>query len=297
MPENSKLHTSDKSNYIVHSLSKISHKKWELYVISRIVHLLDDHDLEFVCQQQVRKQNGQRYLVDLYFPQLGLYVEVDEAQHFTLEHAQFDKLRQREILEAANLEEKRIPVYDRASESYRNLSEINRDVVNLLSDIKSRKLGLVDAGQFVPWNISDRYNPQKYISQGHISVEDNVAVRRQVDALRIFGAKFKGYQRGWWNIKGTNQAVWFPRLYTSKTWTNSLSEDGLTIVEAKTDGAKLDGNGGPDTDRVVFGHYKNALGETVYKFVGLFRFDQKASSLFKRVHRRISSKIDIRHFH
>lgn len=296
MPNIKRHYSAEKSSYFVRSLSKISHKGWELYVISRILHLLDDPDIEFVCQQQVRKSDGKRYLVDLYFPQLKMYIEVDEAQHFSPDHIQFDKLRQREILEVANIDERRVPVYEPDRKSYRSLSEINSDVKKLLEEIRTRKANLIEAQNFLRWDISDRYNPQNYISSGFISVEENVAVRRQVDALKIFGADFKGYQRGWWDIKGTDKAVWFPRLYTSKNWTNSLSEDGLKITEMRSDKSIISGDGAPETDRVVFGHYKNALGETVYKFVGLFRFDAKASSSLRHVHRRISPKIDIRKF-
>ena len=43
-----------KDDYILRSFSKIKHKSWELYVITRIVHLLDDPDLEFICQQLIK---------------------------------------------------------------------------------------------------------------------------------------------------------------------------------------------------------------------------------------------------
>ena len=43
-----------RTEYILRNLSKISHKQYELYVISRIVHLLDDPEIEFVCQQLIR---------------------------------------------------------------------------------------------------------------------------------------------------------------------------------------------------------------------------------------------------
>ena len=42
-----------KADYIVKSLSKIKYKSWELYVVSRFIHTLDDLDVEFVCQQLV----------------------------------------------------------------------------------------------------------------------------------------------------------------------------------------------------------------------------------------------------
>ena len=38
--------TKSKSHFVVNSLSKIRHKGWELYVVSRIIYLLDDLDVE-----------------------------------------------------------------------------------------------------------------------------------------------------------------------------------------------------------------------------------------------------------
>ena len=44
-----------KDNYILASLASIGrNKKWELYVVTRIIHLLNDNDLEFACQKYVK---------------------------------------------------------------------------------------------------------------------------------------------------------------------------------------------------------------------------------------------------
>ncbi|WP_413475970.1 AbaSI family restriction endonuclease [Hafnia paralvei] len=38
-----------KDDYILRALSKISHKRWEHYIINRIFHRLNDPELEFLC--------------------------------------------------------------------------------------------------------------------------------------------------------------------------------------------------------------------------------------------------------
>ena len=101
-----------KDEYILRNLSKIRHKKWELFVITRIIHLLNDPDIEFVCQQLIRIRNGKRYLTDLCFPSLELYYEIDELQHASEPHQITDQIRQREIVDATDFIEKRIQVYD-----------------------------------------------------------------------------------------------------------------------------------------------------------------------------------------
>ncbi|WP_375295724.1 MULTISPECIES: AbaSI family restriction endonuclease [Morganellaceae] len=45
-----------KDDYILRALSKISHKRWEHYIINRIFHRLNDPELEFLCQQCIRKE-------------------------------------------------------------------------------------------------------------------------------------------------------------------------------------------------------------------------------------------------
>jgi hypothetical protein len=49
-----------------------------------------------------------------------------------------------------------------------------------------------------------------------------------------------------------------------------------------------------DVDRVVFGHYKNVLGKTVYKFVGVFRQSKEKSTKNMHVHELISEKVQIK---
>ena len=101
-----------RTEYILRNLSKISHKQYELYVISRIIHLLDDPEIEFVCQQLIRVKSGDWYLADICFPQLKLYLEIDELQHSTQKHQYGDTERKKEIIDATNFVEKRIQIYN-----------------------------------------------------------------------------------------------------------------------------------------------------------------------------------------
>jgi len=43
-----------KTEYILRSLKKITHKKWEFFVISRILHGLSDDEIEFITQQLMK---------------------------------------------------------------------------------------------------------------------------------------------------------------------------------------------------------------------------------------------------
>ena len=64
-------------DYLLRNISKIKHKKWELYIITRILHSLNDPDIEYTCQQFVKTKSGRRYLADICFPTLKLYYEIE----------------------------------------------------------------------------------------------------------------------------------------------------------------------------------------------------------------------------
>ena len=76
------LNSLELCEYITRSLNKIRHKKYESYVINRIVHQLNDFTLKFITQQYVKRSDNKIALTDLYFPQLGIHVEIDEGHHF-----------------------------------------------------------------------------------------------------------------------------------------------------------------------------------------------------------------------
>jgi very-short-patch-repair endonuclease len=115
-----------KTDYVLRSLSKLSTKRWEHYVINRIYHRLNDPDIEFICQQCIRKGDSY-YLADLYFPQFGLYLEIDEAHHDRDQAIINDARRRFDIKEATGLTEKRISV-----EGY-SLEEVDANIEELIN--------------------------------------------------------------------------------------------------------------------------------------------------------------------
>ena len=45
----------------INLIQKISGKRWELYVITRVIHLLNDPDIEYVCQQYINPPKNKDY--------------------------------------------------------------------------------------------------------------------------------------------------------------------------------------------------------------------------------------------
>ena len=288
-----------KDEYLLRNFSKIKHKKWELFVITRVLHLLDDPEIEYVCQQYINIKGNRHYLTDLCFPTLKLYLEINEGQHASKQHVESDKIRQREILEATDWEQKNIDVYDEDNPAYgRDLNEVVAEIDDFIAFVKKRKKEFeTAAGEKIRWDYENKFNPERFIKKGCIELKDNVVFLTHRDCLRLFGYKKKGHlYRAWWEVgtRDFNQAVWFPKLYPNKEWRNVLSQDRLTISEERViNGALVKINPPAKKDRIVFAHYKNVFGQTVYKFFGIYRTDFDSTTEFKHVHRRIETKIDL----
>ena len=300
-----------KDDYILRNFSKIQHKTWELYVITRIIHLLNDPQIEFVCQQLIRTPKGKRYLADLCFPTLNLYLEIDELHHTNKENQISDEHRKREIIDATDFDERRIQIFD-SQTKVKGLKEINNEISKFIKELKERKKEIKKSGNFIPWDYEKKYSPEPHIKRGYIDVKDNVVFLYHRDALRCFGYTGGHYQGAVWRIKGKNKTVWFPKLYKNNDWDNSLSEDSKRIFMRRDDGGSLVDffvkergekdwleknrnkiflNAREKESTIVFAHYNNLLGQTVYKFLGEFEFSLKESDDFVQTSVRKNTRV------
>ncbi|MCB1331820.1 MAG: hypothetical protein KDK28_21160 [Maritimibacter sp.] len=272
-------------------LSKIQHKKWENYVVNRIIHRLDDPEIEFVCQQYVARSTDKHALVDLYFPQFNISLEVDEPQHEQKKHKVADSDRTDEIVAAIGCDERRLSV-QRHDKSTISLDELHTWVDAFVAELRNRKAETGD--RFIPWDYENRYDPQTHIRRGYIDVDDNVAFQNHRDALACFGYSKGHYQQAVWTIPGTNKWVWFPKFYKNDQWDNSRSVDGTSIYE-KYLGVDPKGIGRRETvdSRIVFAHDRDALGYTLYRYVGEYRHDPSASDDRTNVFRLSAKRIDL----
>ncbi|MTC44020.1 AbaSI family restriction endonuclease [Providencia sp. wls1921] len=286
-----------KDDYILRALSKISHKRWEHYIINRIFHKLNDPDLEFVCQQCIRKEghSGKIYLADLLFPQLKLYLEIDEAHHDSDEAKMADGTRRLDIMEATGFIEKRIPAHNTTLDKINHLVD---EFIVLVRDIKAQQKA---QDMFHPWEYGTRYTAKKHIKAGVIEAGPYAAFRYHKDALQCFGYGDKGHhQSGSWRVPDTvvkaigldgDVMVWFPRLYKAGEWDNSLSIDGDLITEKSLN---------PTRNyretwryRIVMAHSRDELNRTLYRFLGVFTQDEQQSSEGVNVFKRVDTRIKV----
>ena len=282
-----------KDDYILRNFSKIKHKKWELYVITRIIHSLNDPEIEFVCQQHVKTPDNKRFLMDLCFPQLELYCEIDEHQHSSEEHIIKDKYRKDEIIDATYFEEKRIKVYeeDNSTLRFKKLIDLNKEIEDFVKFIINRKKEYISKNKFLPWNIKNKYDPETYIKRGFLDTRDNVSFLVQKDAKKCYGYDGGHTQNSIWRIKGTSIWLWFPKLYENAEWSNSLSKDLKEIEMKKSDGSRVKPIQKHQESNYVFAHQKTPLGKIIYKFIGHFCISHEKSNDYMHIYKRVKTRV------
>lgn len=277
-----------KDDYILRSLAKISKKKWEFYVISRVIHKLNDPEIEFVTQQHVKLENGNRVLTDIYFPQFGIHLEVDEAQHISIKQAEADKRRTEDIVARTDHSVRRIKAAykDEIDGEIKDhtLADVNQETDKFVKYIKNLKQEQKETGEFKCWDFEDRYDPERHIEAGSIAVKDRVLFKLQQHALKCFGYTKGNYRRGVWKCPDdTGDIVWFPWLIERDDWGNELSHNGKEIKQiAKTEKSKAIARHSLNSDqdkgmRIVFARSRDPLGYRLYKYVGTFKVDAEKS--------------------
>ncbi len=127
-------------------------------------------------------------------------------------------------------------------------------------------------------------DPIRWIEKRRISVDDKVAFRKSVDACRCMGLNYKGFQRGGADHPfEANTLVWFPKLYPNGVWDNRLDEKSAVITERCVDPARRKRHverllASPLKRRVVFARVRGSLGYVMYRFRGVFRLQEKATT-------------------
>ena len=274
-----------KLEYMERLFAKISKKKTESYVISRIWHQLNDDRVKFVVQQYIRRTQDKYALADLYLPQLNIFIEINEPFHKN--NVEVDKIRNEEIINKTHSELHIIDcgfiVKDKNGKDeihWKTLDEIHCQVTDVVSLIKQR---ISELGEnFKPWDDANTLSVEYHRNKGYLKVEDNECLRTTEDVAAVFGtkAKHRGFLRASGAGIGENIIVWWPNT-EHRLWHNELSEDGMFIYEyPKAEdkrAAHLDQWKESTQTRVTFLRYKDDLGFCFYRFVGVFRLNHDKS--------------------
>lgn len=251
-------------------LSAIKKKGYETYAISRILHRLDDPDIELVTQQAVRLDNGKLALLDLYLPQFGIGVEIDEEHHFSEGSVEADKLREKAIVRVTESHMRRIRVKNTDP-----LITLTHLVDALIADIQKWKEEAVTTGAFTPFVYGHRHDPAHWRNVvGKVRIGDDIQMHSTADVCALFGKDYKLWRQGVLALPDAMQ-VWMPTLdqegvTSRRDWKNQLTRDGKTIVQTQL----RDGNFTPAKEQprsIVFAKFKDPVFTTqYYRFLGVF---------------------------
>lgn len=264
---------------IAKSLSKIKHKKYELYVLSRIVHGLNDPGIKFKFQQYAkRNENGKYALIDLFLPQFNIAIEVDEAYH--LDQLTEDEVRQNDI-EVLNIDVKRIDCSE-------GIVSVNTQTDRIISEIIKKR----DESTFNEWDGLSGYD--HYKNKREFNVEDDTELCSVTEICNCFGFK-SSVQRGGRNIHNSGDIdgpsekflIWWPKENyedsngnISGDWYNKMmiTDEGTIIYEyALLDDKKRREHVvktlNEEKKRIVFYRKGNMFNDTLYRFAGVFELN------------------------
>jgi len=274
-----------KLEYMTRLFAKISKKKTETYVINRIWHQLNDDRVKFVVQQYIRRTQDKYALADLYLPQLGIFIEINEPFHKN--NTEVDRIRNEEISHVTHS----VPIVIDCDNSIEN---IHSQISKVVQQIKQT---IIEQGdKFIPWDGGSTLSVEYHRKKGYLKVDESEYVRTIDEAFAIFGAKAK--HRGFLRVAGAsvpdkpNEIVWCPNS-AHRIWYNELSEDGLEIREYnKNEQARkshVERYLSSNQRRVTFFREEDELGFRFYRFVGVFELNKdKSEKENKCVWERIS---------
>ncbi|MEI3613568.1 AbaSI family restriction endonuclease [Pseudogracilibacillus sp. SO30301A] len=291
----------NKRDYLVKTFSRTKRKDYENYILTAIWHKLDNMNLKPVSQQYVKRQNGTYALMDLYFPQLHIGVEVDEAYH--QKNQKEDKLRMDDIISAVN-EDSINDFQCLRIDATKSLEEINdsiNEIVSVIQDEASKSI--------LEWKTYEEELKQLK-QQEYLTIYDAISFMDIKDiANTVFGKNAKRYQRSYFRVKN-KMWLWCPKLSITENgdtksvaggWLNLLAEDWSYIDESHQDGGIVKARSGnymveveSGRERAVFAKYKDNLGFNRYRFVGIFKvsgISPKNGSFIRYL--RVSDKVEI----
>ncbi|WP_404293046.1 hypothetical protein LG276_22925 [Cytobacillus kochii] len=270
----------NKRDYLIKTFSRTKRKDYENYILTAIWHKLDNMNIKPVSQQYVKRQNGRYALMDLYFPQLKIGIEVDEAYHLN-NHTE-DNLRMDDIISA---------VYEESIEDFqvyrmdatKSIDEINARIHEVVSIIKNKAAVVKTTLNWMTYEEELSELKQKE----YLSIYDNVQFKDIKDiANTVFGKNAKRYQLSYFRVIDKTW-LWCPKLSivengdtksVASGWLNLLAEDwtyideshqDVAIAKERTKNYMEEMNVG--RERAVFAKYKNNLGFNSYRFVGVFK--------------------------
>lgn len=300
-----------KVSYLMEQFERMQGKDFENYVINAIYQRVGNPNLIPETQTYAKRNNGKYALLDLYFPQINVWVEVDEPRHELCKDE--DKIREMEVRKnnvniIKALDEKTVDInnltaydilasanqYDIENAKLERISytddidELNKEIDDVVIVIKNK---IKDLKQPLKWeNYKDKLNEIK--EKNKLTRNDEIYFYTNKQVLNdVFGANLKSYGRGHRTCK--NYGIWFPNIYIEgmkpSLWKDVLSKNFNTILEELNEDKYVEGITMP---RITFIRYRGYKNKLYIKFLGVYEFVGRDKN--KREFRCISQEINLK---
>lgn len=263
--------------YLSRLFQKISSKPTELYVVSRIWHQLNDLEIQMIPQQYVNLPEDKYALSDIFFPQVNVFVEINEPQHYHSDsRIELDRQRNEKIKAKTGTD---VEVID----CREPLEKIHQQIDDIVKRIKGKVEASRMADSFKQWRPDISRDPAYWKTKGVLRVEDDVIMNNIEAICSIFDADFKQTKRGFLrkgaivhpNLPGC--VIWWPSAASRSKWRNHALDGGILITEsnnfAEKNQSHYHGTIKSPHKRIVFYHTKDALGFEGYYFMGIYEID------------------------
>ena len=287
---------TEKREYLIKTLSRTKRKDYENYVIGAIWHRLNNLEIKPVSQQYVKRSDGKYALLDLYFPQINVGIECDEAYH---EHnTEPDKIREANVEQALS-----------SMQTGKDFTLIrinaNTDIVEFEKQINEAvaKIKMLYVQYGCPKWSEEKDSVQRVLETGAISLYDNLQFAKITDIAKCFGRNYKAMQASTFFINQST-LIWCPKLAveiegelkapSSAGWLNILSEDWNSITTiVPEDKEHQEKYRNPKLDILIFAQSKNKLGQTTYKFLGVYGFETSENENKRIIYKRTCEKYEL----
>jgi hypothetical protein len=244
-----------------------------------------------VTQQYVKRQTGNYALLDLYFPQIELAVEVDEMHHEDDINKKNDLERQEAIFNSIKEDSDSSIIFLRIKEEIDGeqamYADVEKNIQEAITAItaRSKKYGsLVWDEDWLEKEHDDKFNKIK--QKGRLDISDPIGFTRIQVTNEIFGLKkskgFLQFGKSWYPVS-EGAVIWFPHFTRNKRWANEIANNWTEIREKRIDGEDVL----PDPEhhdanilRYTFAKYKNSFGVISYRYFGNFRFNKFIDNTF-----------------
>lgn len=305
-------------------------KSEECFVVNAIWQRLCAEKIEIkpVTQQYVRRhdKSGHKFaLIDLYFPAVKVAIEVDERYHRHNETN--DKLRQKEILRALfeineiegakigiekklgaiEINEETLPTIFRihTDTSY---AEVNKQINDVVDEIKKRveSVSISDADSII-WKSEDEIKSE-ILKKDSPSIKTNLdlhfnTINEICDLISPENVWGGNNQRpSYVQLKSTEtpMMLWCPKMVihqrdgstiaaSNSNWKNEFIENSRIREWREPEKAPAI----TETDklpRVTFMKMNDALGESRYKFVGVYQIESEDPESGTRIYKRVADE-------